>query len=286
VHVPESLAPLRRRPEGAAWLASLPDLIAGCVERWDLDVGAPYAGGTSGWVAPVTTGEGARAVLKVQWPHRESEHEADALRWWDGHGAVRLLDDDPGRHALLLERCVPGTELAASTPEVAVGVIIGLMRQLCTPAAQPFDPLEDECRRWADELPQSWERAGRPFERSLVDRAVGLLDELGPTQGPQVLVNQDLHGDNVLAAEREPWLVIDPKPLVGELEFAPTPVFRSAELGHTREAVRRRLDRCCDELELDRERTRGWAFAHTMAWAFQGDHVLPAHLQTARWLVG
>ena len=284
MHVPETLAVLGRRPDGAAWLSSLPDLLDACVERWDLDLGAPYEGGTSGYVAPVTRGDSTPAVLKVQWPHREAEHEADALRWWDGRGAVRLLDHDPDRHALLIEHCDPGTQLAASPPDVAVGVIIGLVRQLCTPAPEGFDRLEDECPRWGDEIPRSWERAGRPFERSLVDRAVGHLDELAPTQGPSVLLHQDLHGDNVLAAEREPWLAIDPKPLVGELEFAPTPVIRSAELGHSRAAVRYRLDRCCDELDLDRERTRGWAFAHTMAWAFQGDHVLAGHLQTARWL--
>jgi streptomycin 6-kinase len=168
---------------------------------------------------------------------------------------------------------------------VAVGVIIGLMRQLCTQAAGPFDALAGECPRWGNQLPRSWEKAGRPFERSLVDRALGLLDELGPTQGPQVLLHQDLHGDNVLAADREPWLAIDPKPLVGEMEFAPVPVIRSAELGHSREAVRHRLERCTDELGLDRERTRGWAFAHTMAWAFDGDRVVESNLRTARWLV-
>ena len=123
-----------------------------------------------------------------------------------------------------------------------------------------------------------------PFERELVDRAVGLLEELGPSQGPAVLVNQDLHGDNVLAAEREPWLTIDPKPLVGEMAFAPTPVIRSKELGHSREQVRRRLDRCSDELGLDRERVRGWAFAHTMAWAFDDGRAIPTHVETARWL--
>jgi streptomycin 6-kinase len=285
VRVPESLGALRGRPEGQAWVDALPGLLDDCLRGWDLDAGEPYEGGTSGYVAPVTTADGTPAVLKLQWPHREAEHEADALRHWDGVGAVRLLAHDPERHALLLEHCEPGTKLAASPPEVAVGVIIGLVRQLCTPAAEPFDTLESECPRWADEIPRSWERAGRPFERSLVDRAVGLLDELGPSQGPQVLVHQDLHGDNVLAAGREPWLAIDPKPLVGELELAPTPVIRSAELGHSREAVRYRLDRCTDELGLDRERTRGWAVAHTIAWGFHADRVLPGHLRTARWLV-
>ena len=85
------------------------------------------------------------------------------------------------------------------------------------------------------------------------------LEELAPTQGEQVLIHQDLHADNVLAAQREPWLVIDPKPLVGEREFSLAPIIRSVELGHSRRAVVERLDRLSSELGLDRERARGWA---------------------------
>ncbi len=284
MRLPDSLRFLGRRPEGQAWIDGLPGLVEACAAQWGLDVGEPYEGGTSGLVAPATRGDGTPVVLKVQWPHREAEHEAAALRHWDGDGAVRLLDHDPGRHALLLEPCVPGIALAASPPEEAVGVIISLMRRLCSSTREAFDRLEDESPRWAATIPRSWEAAGRPFPRALVDRAVGLLGELGPTQGPPVLLNQDLHGDNVLAAEREPWLAIDPKPLVGEAEFAPTPVIRSAELGHSREAVRYRLDRCCAELDLDRERVRGWAFAHTLAWGFHDGRAIPDHVRTATWL--
>jgi len=229
--------------------------------------------------------DGSPAVLKVQWPHRESEHEAEALRRWDGDGAVRLLDHDPALHALLLEQCVPGTRLGESPAPQAEDAIISLVRRLSVPAGAPFGTLEDEAAHWADGLPQAWERAGRPYEQELVDHAVGLLRELGPSQGPPVLLHQDLHGDNVLAAEREPWLAIDPKPLAGEVELAPAPIVRSKELGHSRAAVRRRLDRCCDELDLDRERACGWAFAQTVAWSFDGGAAIPEHVQTARWLV-
>jgi streptomycin 6-kinase len=262
----------------------LPKLVDECAQRWGLELGSPYEGGVGGWVAPATQVDGTPVVLKVQFPHREAEHEADALRVWDGNGAVRLLDHDRERHALLLERCVPGTPLAASPPDVALTAIMQIVQRLSVPAGAPFARLADEAPRWAGTLPRMWETAGRPFERELVDRAVGVLEELGPSQGPAVLVNQDLHGGNVLAAEREPWLTIDPKPLVGEMAFAPTPVIRSKELGHSREQVRHRLDRCSDELGLDRERVRGWAFAHTMAWAFDDGRAIPTHIETARWL--
>ena len=107
------------------------------------------------------------------------------------------------------------------------------------------------------------------------------MRELPPTQGEQVLVNQDLHPENVLAAEREPWLLIDPKPLVGEREFSAAPVVRAPELGHGRREVLARFDRVTGELGLDRERARGWTIAQTVAWSL-GDE---QSLEVARWLL-
>ena len=158
------------------------------------------------------------------------------------------------------------------------------MRRLSVPVAEPFTTLADEATIWGDELPHKWEQAGRPFEHELMDRALGVLSELAPTQGPSVLLHQDLHSDNVLAAEREPWLAIDPKPLAGEIEFAVAPLCRDHTLGHSRRAVRDRLDRSCAELGLDRERARGWAFAQTVAWAFHEGGAIARHVDTARWL--
>jgi streptomycin 6-kinase len=219
-------------------------------------------------------------VLKIQWPHRESENEADALELWDGDGAVRLLARDDERHALLLERCRPGTPLR----ERALDVLIDLLPRLWKPAAAPFTALADEAAWWASRIRGEWQRAGRPLEERLVDAAISTLEELAPTQGEQVLLHQDLHPDNVLAAEREPWLVIDPKPLVGEREFALASIIRASELGHSKSAVLGRLERLTSELGLDRERARGWAIGQTIAWGADSDyHAL--HAETARWLL-
>ncbi|HEV8603268.1 MAG TPA: aminoglycoside phosphotransferase family protein [Gaiellaceae bacterium] len=152
--------------------------------------------------------------------------------------------------------------------------------EACRP---PFRPLAEEAAWWVGYLPEDWERAGRPFERSLLDAAVSALEELAPTQGEQVLVHQDLHGENVLAAEREPWLVIDPKPLAGEREFGLASIIRSFELGHSERDVVGRLDRLTSELGLDRERARGWALGQTMG-SVDSDY-RSSHLDTARWLL-
>jgi streptomycin 6-kinase len=205
-----------------------------------------------------TTSDGTPAVLKVYFPDHESFQEPDALECWGGDGAIRLLARDDERCALLLERCEPGTFLSQS-PD-ALDVLIGLLPRLWK-SADGFHTLEDEVERWGMD---------------------GLARELASSQGAQVLVHQDLHGDNVLAAEREPWLVIDPKPLAAEREFAVAPIVRSPELGHSKRDVLYRLDRLCDELELDRERARGWTIVQTLAWS-EGNPV-DQHLEVVEWL--
>jgi streptomycin 6-kinase len=278
------LAWAERTEEGRAWLARLPRLLDECVERWSLSVGPPFPYACASLALPARLPDGGDAVLKICFPHRESEHEGDALRAWDGNGAVRLLAHDPERWALLLERCRPGTPLREEDPERALAVFVELLPRLWITAGPPFRPLAEEAAWWADGLRASWERVGRPFERRLLDAALHALEELAPTQAEQVVLHQDLHADNVLRAEREPWLVIDPKPLAGEREFGLAPIVRSFELGHSQRAVRRRLDRLSAELALDRDRARGWALAQTVAWSFDGDY-LPQHIETARWLL-
>jgi streptomycin 6-kinase len=229
----------------------------------------------------VRRADGSEGVLKIQKPHRESEHEADALELWDGDGAIRLLEHDPEEHALLLELCVPGTPLSAAGQETALDVLIELLPRLWKPAGeQPFHSLADEAAWWAEYLPkQDWSVAPQ-----LLEAALEALRELPPTQGEQVLVNQDMHGDNVLAAGREPWLVIDPKPLAGEREFSVAPIVRSFELGHSKRDVLHRFDRLTSELGLDRERARGWAIAQTVAWT-SDSKFHPRHVETAQWLL-
>jgi streptomycin 6-kinase len=266
------------------WLERVPDLVADCVEEWGLRLGEPYAQGAAGYAVRAELPDGAPTVLKLIFPDRESEHEADALALWSGDGAVRLLARDDERSALLIERCEPGTTLAAAGPDVALEVLIGLLPRLWVEAAEPFHTLEDEASWWIGYLPEQWERSGRSVERRLVDAAVDALTSLLKSQGDQVLLHQDLHGDNVLAAEREPWLVIDPKPLRGEREFSIAPIVRSFELGHSKRDTLYRLDRLTSELGLDRDRARAWTIGQTMAWAFDSNYI-GTHLDTVRWLL-
>ncbi|MGH3009154.1 MAG: aminoglycoside phosphotransferase family protein [Gaiellaceae bacterium] len=247
-----------------AWRFGAPGLAAQLAEEWELTLGEPYVAGTAGYAVQADAANGAPAVLKLNWPHREAEQEADALERWDGGGAVRLLRRDDERHALLLERCEPGSFLSEGTAD-PLGVLIELLPRLWQDA-DGFHTLADEVEWWG------------------LEGDVGALArELAATQGELVLCHQDLHGENVLAAEREPWLVIDPKPLAAEREFSVAPIVRSSELGHSRRHVVGRLDRICAELGLDRERARGWAIVQTTAW-IEDYGEFKTHREVIEWL--
>jgi streptomycin 6-kinase len=206
------------------------------------------------------------------------------LRTWDGDGAVRLIARDEARHALLLEHCRPGTALGEAKSVDPIAVIIDLLPRLWKAAGPPFKSLGTEAREWLATLYSDWEAAGRPCERGLVDAAADFIERLTASPRDNVLVHQDLHGDNTIAAERQPWLAIDPKPLIGEREFSLAPVIRSFEFGHSRAAVVERLDRLCLGLRLDRDRVRAWAIVQTVAWSFSSSFA-ERHYETTRWLL-
>jgi streptomycin 6-kinase len=263
----------RNEPGGAEWLERLPRLVRELSKRWGLTVGEPYDTMIS-LVLPVVRSDGTAAVLKLNFPDPESEHEADALALWDGTAAVRLVEHDPERRALLVERCVPGDQLwSVADEEEANRIGASVLRRLWErkPDGAAYRTLAREAERWADELPARWEAAGRPYEQRLVDETVAWIRELAPSQPELVVAHQDLHGGNVLSAEREPWLAIDPKPLLAEPAFDTASLLRDRrdELAldpHPERRLRRRLDQLSSELGLDRERMRGWAVVHALAW--------------------
>ena len=248
----------KREPE---WLDELPRVVRGLADEWDLALEEPIDTPHS-LVVP-----GGDVVLKVNAPsHFEADHEADALVRWDGRGAVRVVARADERRAFLIERCRPGTRLwdsAADEPSVVAELILRLRGEAAEP--HPFRLAADEAIRWAEEVPTRYALGGRPFEQSLVDLAVAVFGSAD--QSATALVNQDLHGGNILSATREPWLVIDPKPLVGERELDGVGPLRNAAWNGGAPAVRRWLD-VLEETGLDRERAQAWGAAHALAWGW------------------
>ena len=102
--IPGGLAWLKASPGGAKWLASLQDSVNSCVERWDLRLGPPFPSAYTSLTVPARRPDGADVVLKIPFPHRESEHETLALERWDGDGAIRLLDNGTSPFSLASPR--------------------------------------------------------------------------------------------------------------------------------------------------------------------------------------
>ncbi len=284
-NLPGGLSWLRTREYGGTWLNGLDPCLRSCVTRWGLALGHPIWGGTTSLVVDVCLSDGTPAVLKIQYADRECEHEAAALKVWSGDGAARLYAYDPAQHALLLERCWPGTYLADAEigAEEQLGVMIDIARRLCAPAGRPFGRLEDEAAFWVERI-RNLRDSTDLWERRLSDAAIDALRAVGSTQGEQVLLNMDLTASNILAAERQPWLTVDPKPVLGEREFMASPIVRTHALGHSRAQTLNRLDRVTDELGLDRERARLWTIGHVLAWARWSPH-MEQQVDVVRWLV-
>ena len=271
------------------WRTGAPALARECAELWSLRLGEPYEHGHASLTLRADLSDGTPAVLKVGFPHPEAEHEAAALAHYGGHGAVQLLAHDPGRSALLLERAEPGTTLwAVEDDEHATRVAAGVLRRLWSrpPAPDhPFRVLADEALLWADQLRRDWDALGQPFDRRLVEAMQVLVDELAPTQAEAVLCHQDFQGSNVLRAQREPWLAIDPKPIVGEPAFDVASLLRDRRWDVRVRVISRRLDLLASELSLDRERMRGWGIVHALYWGVGEGKVEADMVECARILI-
>jgi streptomycin 6-kinase len=263
--IPRALAAnCLKTPGGVSWLDRLPANLRTLENRWALTLDPPFAHGSvsCAWVAPARRADGTSAVLKLGMAHLEGEHEIPGLRFWSGKEMVRLLEADEDLNAMLLERCEPGTSLAALPESEQDPIISRLLRGLWRMPAppHPFRDLSVMLDYWTGETllqRDQWPDAG------LVREGLRLFTELARTPPARALLATDLHAGNVLRSAREPWLVIDPKPFIGDPAYDVTQ--------HLLNCVRLRIepcatiDRMADLLALDRHRVRAWILARAAA---------------------
>ncbi|THV26026.1 aminoglycoside phosphotransferase family protein [Glycomyces paridis] len=259
-------------PAGQEWLDDLPRTVWSLARQWSLRLdGPPYGGGSHSYVVPVRRADGERAVLKVACRDGENRAEPTALRCYDGDGAVRLYEYDPETGAMLMELALPGNRLKSTrffghkTPESAwrrVGIACGLYRRLWRPAAIPegypelpsaTEMLDGWRADYTDADAETRRRLGAARLREALDRCDALDD--GPELG---IGNRDTHLSNIVSAEREPWLVIDPKPYLAERAFDGGYFLFEQQLNgpHSGTALLRAV---AEELGADAERVKAWA---------------------------
>lgn len=272
--IPEALVALAARhgEQGAAWVAKLPDLVTAYSARWNVDLEGPLPGGSAAWVGAGTYADGSDVVLKIGWPHKEARTEAAGLGFFAGQGAIRLIQSDDADFALLLERCRPGDELwhvpFNDAAELAACVLRRLWR---TPDGDvsPITTLADTVDDW--NASYVTERSNYP--PALVEDATRIGSELARSTSELVVVHGDFNPFNVLRATREPWLAIDPKPLLGDpaydlAQFLANYDGHAVSSGDPKRFYSDAIAFFADALGLDRYRIAAWAFVKSIGWSW------------------
>ena len=247
--------------ESRVWLERLPEVLHHLQSQWSLVLGEPFTGDdvSCSWVAPVRCSDGSDAVLKLGMPHMEGRHEIEGLRFWNGNPTAKILDFDIGFGAMLLEHCKPGTSLRALPEPEQDHIIARLLNRLWRVPQEPhpFRPLSAMIAYWSE---ATLADAEKWLDPGLVREGLHLFQELSNTTAENVLLATDLHAGNVLRAEREHWLVIDPKPFVGDPAYDATQhLFNCATRLHS--DPKGMIHRFSDLLGMNPERVRLWMFA-------------------------
>lgn len=204
--------------EGSDWLDSLPDRISRQCAVWRLEPGGKPWHGSNALVLPVAR-DGEPYALRLAPPDERTRAELAALDFWDGRGTVRQYESDPDAGASLLERLDGDATLRQIDLEPAAEILGMIMRRLAVPIQdQDVRGTGEIITERLDELERDWVATGQPFDRSILVQARAAGRALAGINDP-VAVNGDLHHDQVLPGSREPWLVVDPVLLHGDIGY-------------------------------------------------------------------
>lgn len=260
IAVPPALA-VTQKAEGGAWVRALPALVERMVEQWDLRVDGPVMHGMAGLVLPVIR-DGEPAVLKLQPVEPDNADVVPGLRTWNGDGAVLLLDHDVTTGAVLLERLSPRALTACADP---LPVLAGLLTRLTSVPAPPgIRQLRDVAGAMVAAAPTAAPLLRDPAEQALVRWCAAAVAELVDDAGDRLL-HWDLHYENVLAGDREPWLAVDPHPLAGDPGFDLLPAIDNLVAGtDIARTARYRFDALVEMAALDRDRSVVWTLGRVL----------------------
>ena len=208
--------------DGRRWLASLPGLIDQVCASWEL--GTPTfidADGSCSWIGQATRQTGEKLVIKIGMPHMESRDEAAGLALWNRASkatTVTLYEYDTTANAMLLEPCIPGVSLRTIPEDQQDVIVCQSLEQLW--AVDSNDALASGVRD-LDDMLKFWGACARerhtnsPY-REQVEKGCDVFQRMLESTTVKCLLATDLHAGNILSATRSSWLVIDPKPFLGD----------------------------------------------------------------------
>jgi streptomycin 6-kinase len=265
---------------GREWLNDLRVLISSIEEQWSIRVHEPIHTLTYNYVAPATREDGTAAMLKLGVPGAHVEREAECLWRYDGQGAPYLLEHDAALGAMLLERVQPGTDIKQLQESAAIEAAVMVMRQLHrAPISDARLPTVRDWWKGFQRLRERFSGATGPLPGQLVDEAESLYAELAASMDEPALLHGDLHHENILAAERLPWIAIDPQGVIGEPAyevgaFLRNPMPDLLNWPGLDRILQRRVAVFSELLGIDRRRIGGWGYSQAVLsaiWSLE-DH--------------
>jgi streptomycin 6-kinase len=270
--------------DGDQWLRRLPSILEILSRRWSLTLRPPFENLSYSYVSPAIGENGSEFVLKIGVPNKELITEIETLRLINGKGAVQLFEADPEMGAMLLEVLRPGKTLFdLDEDELATSIAAQVMTELWRPVPEEHVfPRVSDWEKGFQRMRVEFDGGTGPFPKSLIELAEEMYDKLLGSASEDVLLHGDLHHWNILSAEREPWLAIDPKGVIGESAYEVGAWLRNPfphilQFENPKAIVVRRVKQFREALGFDEERLLRWGFAQAVLagwWSFEehSDH--------------
>lgn len=259
---------------GDDWFTNLPMLITELENQWNVCIGKPFSGIEYNFVAEATGADGLPLVIKIAPPFEtvEIHGEAKFLRVLDGRGAVKLIAEDRERKAIFIERAIPGRALHeefSSSPIDCIGPAIDVLKQILGPP-----PIEMTDVVTLDNWFENFRRYNETeFPRQMAEKAFEIYERLSCEPEKTFYMHGDYHPGNVVTAQRERFLAIDPKGIVGHVGYDIAVFLINLERWQrNKPGVNDLLDRAIARFALAFGLTeleiREWVFAHMVIGAW------------------
>jgi len=224
--------------------------------------------------------DGVRVVLKLTKQLGDESHSGEVLKAYEGEGAVRVYESEVG--AVLLERLEPGEQLVnvvkRGEDDIATEILSKVITKLADHEAPGGCPTVADWGRGFDRYLQTGDDQ---IDRQVVEEAREMYQQLVSSQHNTMLLHGDLQHYNVLFDNERGWIAIDPKGVIGELEYELSALLRNPiempEVFANPLTIKHRLDLLTTALHLDYTRALHWSYVQSILsaiWDIEDGHPL------------